>query len=300
MQRVHDPQPASSARRRLEPGRGDERAEHDPRPVPPRDQHRVLAVEADAGSGRRLTVDVLVRVDEHAVRRAERVPECVEPLAQHRVAVPPRVPRQPAVAGRDRALGAVVAERRRDDAARAVEQPLRMTRHLGVRRREAQPPEQPARAPGADVGLRPAVGAAGVTPTASSPSSCPAVSRRRLSRISLLHWTPDVFGFALASAREGDQAPRGGRPGGAALRGRPRSRARPGRGARGAAGGLAEPPGPVAPPGAALGREAAHPRRRRRRRARRDGRARRDRPGLARRRVAMRRSASTATAPTPS
>ena len=59
-------------RRRLELGGRDERAEHDPRAVPAREHHRVLAVEADARAHGRLAVDVLVRVDEHAVAAAER------------------------------------------------------------------------------------------------------------------------------------------------------------------------------------------------------------------------------------
>ena len=61
---------------------GDERSEHDPRAVPARDQHRVLAVEADAGARCGLAVDVLVRVHEHAVLAAEPAAELLEPLAQ--------------------------------------------------------------------------------------------------------------------------------------------------------------------------------------------------------------------------
>src|SRR5262249_4745521 len=57
-----DAEPALAAigverRRRLELDGRDERAEHDPRAMPPRDQHRVLAVEPDAAPRRRLTVD---------------------------------------------------------------------------------------------------------------------------------------------------------------------------------------------------------------------------------------------------
>ncbi len=84
MQNVHDPQPAVHGIQRH--GRfdqlvGDERPEHDPRPVPPRDQKRVLAVEADARADGALTVDVVVGVDEHAVLAAEPAPELVELLA---------------------------------------------------------------------------------------------------------------------------------------------------------------------------------------------------------------------------
>ena len=85
---------------RLELDVGDERAEHDPGAVAARDQHRVLAVEADARARGRLAVDVLVRVDEHAVLAAEPPAERVELLAQLRVGVAPRVARQPAVARR--------------------------------------------------------------------------------------------------------------------------------------------------------------------------------------------------------
>ena len=71
MQRRHSPQSSVERRRRLELDVGDERAEHDPGAVPARDQQRVLAVEADAAARRGLAVDVLVRVDEDAVRAAE-------------------------------------------------------------------------------------------------------------------------------------------------------------------------------------------------------------------------------------
>ena len=46
-----------------------------------RDQHRVLAVEADSGPRRSLAVDVLVRVDEHAVGAAQPPAERLELLA---------------------------------------------------------------------------------------------------------------------------------------------------------------------------------------------------------------------------
>src|SRR4051794_708358 len=140
-------------RRRLELDVGDERSQHDPRAETARDQHRVLAVEADAGAGRGLPVDVLVGVDQHGVGAAEPPPELVEPLSQHRVGVEPRVARQPAVAFRRLAFVVPVAERRRDDGARAVEQLLRMARNLGLRRREAHVGEEPARLPLPDVPL---------------------------------------------------------------------------------------------------------------------------------------------------
>ena len=65
----------------------------------------------------------------------------------------PDVARQPAVPGRPLRLGRVVAERRRDDGARAFEQRLGMARDLGLGHREPHPPEEPARAPLADVPL---------------------------------------------------------------------------------------------------------------------------------------------------
>ena len=86
MQRRHSPQSSVERRRRLELDVGDERAEHDPGAVAARDQQRVLAVEADAAARGRLAVDVLVRVDEDAVRAAEPAAELVELLAQLRVA----------------------------------------------------------------------------------------------------------------------------------------------------------------------------------------------------------------------
>ena len=72
MQRVHEPQPARIGGVGSSSAAGDERPEHDPGAVPLGDQHRVLAVEADAGASGGLAVDVLVRVDEHAVGGAER------------------------------------------------------------------------------------------------------------------------------------------------------------------------------------------------------------------------------------
>ena len=61
-------------RRRLELDVGDERPEHDPRPVGARDQHRVLADEADARALGARAVDVLVGVHEHPVAPPSRRP----------------------------------------------------------------------------------------------------------------------------------------------------------------------------------------------------------------------------------
>ena len=74
---------------------GDERAEHDPRAVAARDQHRVLAVEADPAPRGRLAVDVLVRVDEDAVRPAEPLARAASSLlAELGVGVVPGVARR--------------------------------------------------------------------------------------------------------------------------------------------------------------------------------------------------------------
>ena len=145
-------------RRRVELGGGDERAEHDPRAVPACDQHRVLAVEADARPRRRLAVDVLVRVDEHEVRGAQLAAEPVEFLAQLRIAVVPRVPRQAPVARGPVRLRRPVAERRRDDAPRPREQPFRMAGDLRLGNREAQAAEEAARPAFTDVTLGRVVG----------------------------------------------------------------------------------------------------------------------------------------------
>ncbi len=92
----------------------------------PRDQQRVLAVEADAGARGGLAVDVLVLVDEDAVVAAETPPERVELLAQLRVGVEPRVARQPPLPRFDRRLLAPVAERGRDDGAGVRQERLGM------------------------------------------------------------------------------------------------------------------------------------------------------------------------------
>ena len=84
--------------------------------MPARDQHRVLAVEADAAPGGGLAVDVLVRVDEHAVGAAEAPPEHVELLAQLRVSVVPGVARKPSLPASSGVSGSPVAERGGDDA----------------------------------------------------------------------------------------------------------------------------------------------------------------------------------------
>ena len=158
MQSRHSPQSRSERLGRLELDVRDERPEHDPGAVPACDQERVLAVEADTAPRRRLAVDVLVRVDEHAVRAAECPAELVELLPQLRVRVEPRVARQPAVPRRALRLGQPVAQRRRDDGARAGQQRFGMARLLGPRHREAHVGEEPARTALADVPLGVGVG----------------------------------------------------------------------------------------------------------------------------------------------
>ena len=76
------------------------------------------------------TVDVVVRVDEHAVGAAEPAAERVQALPQERVVVAPRVPRQPPLPGRRLGPARVVAERRRDHGPRAFEQRLGVARDL--------------------------------------------------------------------------------------------------------------------------------------------------------------------------
>src|SRR5207249_6117933 len=84
-------------RSRLELSVGDERPEHDPRAVPPRDEQRVLAVEADPAAGSCLTVDVLVCVDEDAIGATDACAELIELLPEDGVRVEPRVARQAAM-----------------------------------------------------------------------------------------------------------------------------------------------------------------------------------------------------------
>ena len=126
--------------------------------MPARDQERVLAVEADAAPRSCLAVDVLVRVDEHAVVAAELPAERVELLPQLRVGVEPRVARQPAVSLGTLGLGQPVAERGRDDGAGTGQERLGMARLFGPRHRETHVGEEPARAALADVALGAGVG----------------------------------------------------------------------------------------------------------------------------------------------
>ena len=121
--------------------------------MPARDQHRVLAVEADARAGSRLAVDVLVRVDEHSVGAAKPPAENIELPAELRVLVGPRVASEAALTGLERCLGPPVAARGRDDGARPRQERLRVTRRLRLRHRELHAGKEPARAPLADVAL---------------------------------------------------------------------------------------------------------------------------------------------------
>ena len=65
---------------------------------------------------------MLVRVDEHAVRAAEPAAELVEPFPQHGVVVTPGVAGQRPFAGAGLRPIPEVAQRGRDDGARALEQ----------------------------------------------------------------------------------------------------------------------------------------------------------------------------------
>ena len=153
MQSVHEPQSSSSGARSLELGVRHERPEHDPRTVTPRDQHRVLAVEADARADGALAVDVVVLVDEHAVLAAE-------PAGRARRASrgAPRTRRTTCSAAAGPAparvrLRRVVAERRGDHGARVREQRLRVARDLRPGHREPHVREEPARPALGDVPL---------------------------------------------------------------------------------------------------------------------------------------------------
>ena len=243
---------------------GDERAEHYPRSMALRDEQRVLAVEADAASCRALSVDVLVRIDEHAIRAADLTAERVELLPELRVRVPPRVAREPPMAGRPVRLGRVVTERRRNDGARARQQQLRVARLLRPRHREAHVGEEPASAALADVplGLRVRLGgrgADGVDP------------ELRCQLPEALGGHPDSLPRVLAVRIHED-----GGPEVLVLGGGARPLARPGRGPHPAARVGPEPSGRLDPQRPAVGAEAAHPRRGRRRR-RRSARRRRER-----------------------
>ena len=99
-------------RSRLELHIGDERAEDDPGTVAPGDQHRVLAVEADTAPGGCLAVDMLVRVDEHAVPAAEQLTKARQPVSELGIAVPPGVAREPSLTRLERRLGRPVAQSR--------------------------------------------------------------------------------------------------------------------------------------------------------------------------------------------
>src|SRR5579871_1504901 len=140
-------------RRELELGVGDQRPEHDPRAVPARDEERVFAVETDSAAGSGFAIDVLVRIDEDAVRAADAPTELVELLPEDGVGVEPRVARQATVTRGPFGLGKPVAERRRNDRARIREERLGMARLLGPRHREAHVGKEAASASLADVTL---------------------------------------------------------------------------------------------------------------------------------------------------
>ena len=117
----------------------------------PGDQHRVLADEADPRALGASAVDVLVRVDEHAVVAAEPPSEGIQAPLQVGVVVAPCVPRQSSLPRARLRPGDVVAERGRDDGASTFDQRLWMAGDLGSRHREAHRSEQAARPPLVDV-----------------------------------------------------------------------------------------------------------------------------------------------------
>ena len=166
MQSRQRPQSSWSGAVGLDLDVGDERSEDDPGAVFARDQHRVLAEEADARTHRALAVDVLVLVHEHAIAAAELAAEGIEALAQEGVVVAPCVAWQPPLPRlRLRALDPV-AESGRDDRPRlAVQQQLGVAGDLGLRHREPHAGEEAALAALEDVRLgllvRPGRGRAG-------------------------------------------------------------------------------------------------------------------------------------------
>ena len=236
-------------RRRLDLDLGDERPEHDPGAVRARDQHRVLAVETDAGPRRALAVDVLVRVDEHAVGAAQPLAERVELLAQLGVVVGPRVAGQPSLARRRLGAGRVVAERGRDDRARAGEQRLRVAGDLRLRHCEAHVGEQPAGAALSDRPLR-----LGVRPRGRGADDVDSELLPQLGELRARHLARKVapltrYDRAVKAMRIHED----GGPEVLRLRGRARSRTRTGRGAHPPRGSLAQPPRHLAAARAALG-----------------------------------------------
>ena len=94
---------------------------------------------------------VVAEIDADA---AQQTAEAVEPGAKFRVAVVPRVAREPPLAGRRLVGLGVVAEGRRDDGAGALEQTLGMARALRLGHREPHVGEEAARSPFHDVALR--------------------------------------------------------------------------------------------------------------------------------------------------
>ena len=164
MQRRHSPQSSVERGARLDLDVGDERAEHDPGAVAAGDQHRVLPVEADPRADGALAVDVLVRVDEHAVGAAEAPAERVEALAELRVGVVPGVARQAPLARPGGRRGRVVAERGRDDGAGIGQQRLGMAGDLRLGHREAHIGKEAPFLALADVALGLGVGGGGRRP----------------------------------------------------------------------------------------------------------------------------------------
>src|ERR687891_2969625 len=102
---------------RLDLDVGHEGPQDDPGAEAARDQQRVLTVEADAGAGGALAIDVLVRVDQDAVLSSQSPSELSQLLPKLAVAIGPRVARKPPLVAPGRGPRGEVTERRRDDGA---------------------------------------------------------------------------------------------------------------------------------------------------------------------------------------
>ena len=233
--------------------------------MPPRDQKRVLPVEADARARRPLAVDVVVGVDEHAVLAPEPASELVELLAQVGVAVGPGVASQPPLPRPRLGRGPVVAERRRDHGPRSGQQRLRVAGDLRAAHREAHPREEAALAPFADVALGLLI--------RDGRCGSDRIQAELLTDPGQLSGGHDRIVPVKAIRIHEDGGPE-------VLRYEdvPDPVAGPGEVLVSLRAASLQPPRPLGSQGAPFGAEAAHPRRRRRRRARRHRRAGGDQP----------------------
>ena len=103
----------------------------------PCDQHRVLAVEADARAPGALAIDVLIGVHEHPVASTEEPAQLVESVAEERVVIAPGVSGQATLACSGiRALDPIAKGRGDDSTRLAVEEELGVARDVGPGHRE--------------------------------------------------------------------------------------------------------------------------------------------------------------------